>query len=258
MKIIATEDILKATGPIFDAFSYHFYGAVSHRCMGSMTIDKALSPEWLDGTNSAEAFYSALRDKYVPGKPMWLTETAEAACGGDQFAGQFGDTFRYVNQLGALAQKGVKVVMHNTLAASDYGLLDEDTLEPRPDYWAALLWKRTMGEVVLDPGVGHDQSLRIYAHCAKAGKGGVALVALNTDAEHEHTVVLPVAAERFTLTASGLSSTKALLNGAELKVETDGSVGSMKPDHVAAGPVRLPPASITFLVVASAGNKSCM
>ncbi len=258
MKIIATEDILKATEPIFDAFSYHFYGAVSHRCMGSMTIDKALSAEWLDSTNAAEAFYSALRDKYVPDKPMWLTETAEAACGGDQFAGQFGDTFRYVNQLGALAQKGVKVVMHNTLAASDYGLLNEDTLEPRPDYWAALLWKRTMGEVVLDPGVGHDEGVRIYAHCAKAGKGGVALVALNTDAEHEHTVVLPVAAERFTLTPSGLTSTKTLLNRAELKVEADGSVGLLRPDHVAAGPVRLAPASITFLVVGSAGNKACM
>jgi len=26
--------------------------------------------------------------------------------------------------------------MHNTLAASDYGLLDEKTLMPRPNYWA--------------------------------------------------------------------------------------------------------------------------
>lgn len=31
---------------------------------------------------------------------MWLTETAEAACGGDAFAGQFVDVFRYLNQLG--------------------------------------------------------------------------------------------------------------------------------------------------------------
>ena len=181
MKILATEDILKATGPIFDAFSYHFYGAVSRRCMGDMTADKALTAEWLDRTNQGEAFYAGLRDKYVPGKPMWLNETAEAACGGDEFAGQFVDTFRYLNQLGALAQKDVKVVMHNTLAASDYGLLNEDSLEPRPDYWAALLWKRTMGAVVLDPGGPKNQALRIYAHCSQDGKGGVALLALNTD-----------------------------------------------------------------------------
>lgn len=134
MKLLASDDLLKATGPIFDAFSYHFYGAVSRRCTGNITVAQAMSAEWLDRTDAAEAFYAALRDKYMPGKPVWLTETAEAACGGDVFAGQFADTFRFVNQLGALAQKSVQVVMHNTLAASDYGLLNEETLEPRPDY----------------------------------------------------------------------------------------------------------------------------
>jgi hypothetical protein len=32
------------------------------------------------------------------------------------------------DQLRRLAKAGVQVVMHNTLAASDYGLLDETTL----------------------------------------------------------------------------------------------------------------------------------
>jgi hypothetical protein len=41
--------------------------------------------------------------------------------------------------MGRLAQRGVSVIFHNTLAASDYGLIDQQTLEPRPDYWAALL-----------------------------------------------------------------------------------------------------------------------
>ena len=31
-KSLKSEDLLKAAGPIFDAFSYHFYGAVSKRC----------------------------------------------------------------------------------------------------------------------------------------------------------------------------------------------------------------------------------
>ena len=30
--VIKTEDILAATGPAFDAYSYHSYGAVSSRC----------------------------------------------------------------------------------------------------------------------------------------------------------------------------------------------------------------------------------
>jgi heparanase len=165
--------------------------------------------------------------------------------------------FRYLNQLGTLAQNGVKVVMHNTLASSDYGLLTEDTLDPRPDYWAALLWKRIMGEVVLDPGTPKDQSLRIYAQCSKDGKGGVAVVALNTDTKQEQMLTLSQAAESFTLTAADLTSTNVLLNGTELQPESDGSVGALKPDHLKAGPTRLAPASVTFLIFPSAKNKSC-
>ena len=188
---------------------------------------------------------------------MWVTETAEAACGGDQFAGEFVDTFRYLNQLGTLAQKGVKVVMHNTLASSDYGLLNEDTLDPRPDYWAALLWKRAMGDVVLDPGTPKNESLRIYAHCSKDGKGAVALVALNTDTKQDQVLTLPQAAESFTLTAADLTSAKVLLNGADLQPEPDGSVGTLKPEHLKAGPTQLAPASVTFLIFPSARNQSC-
>ena len=78
MSLLRTEDLLKATGPIFDAFSYHFYGTVSKRCGGKMTIDQALTTEWLDRTNRDEAFYASLRDKYQPGKPIWLNETGRS------------------------------------------------------------------------------------------------------------------------------------------------------------------------------------
>ncbi|MGA9668893.1 MAG: hypothetical protein WBQ94_06775 [Terracidiphilus sp.] len=258
IKLLGTDELMHASGPIFDGFSYHFYGAVSKRCLGNMTVDKGLTAEWLDRTNIAEEFYSALRDKYMPGKPMWLSETAEAACGGDRLAGQFVDTFRYLNQLGRLAQKGVQAVMHNTLASSDYGLLNEDTLEPRPDYWAALLWKRTMGNVVLDPGDTKDQRLRIYAQCSKSGKGGVALVVLNTDTQNDRALILPSDAEELTLTAPELTSTKLILNGTTLEAGLDGSIGDFKGKEVKMGAIRLAPSSITFLTLPSSHNKACM
>jgi hypothetical protein len=258
MKLIGSEDIMKATGPIFDAFSYHFYGGVSHRCLGTLTVDQALSAEWLNRTDTAEAFYAALRDKYLPGKPLWITETGEAACGGDEFAGQFVDSFRFLNQLGSLAQKNVKVILHQTLVGSDYGLLNEETLEPTPDYWAALLWKRLMGTVVLDPGTPKDQSLRIYAHCMKGKKGGVSVLALNTDTEHEQVLSLPQPAERFTLTAPDLTSNKVLLNGTELQPESDGSIGSLKAAHASPEAIHLEPSSVTFLIIPLAHNQSCM
>jgi hypothetical protein len=37
-KMISTEDMLKGTGPIFDAFSYHFYTTLSERCVGKMGL----------------------------------------------------------------------------------------------------------------------------------------------------------------------------------------------------------------------------
>ncbi len=256
-----SEEILKATGPIFDVFSYHFYGATSRRCTSvglgkGLTFERALSPEWLDSTNQAEDFYAAQRDHFLQGKPIWLTETAEAACGGDPFAAQFVDTFRFVNQLGTLARKGVNVVMHNTFAASDYGLLDDKNLEPRPDYWAAVLWNRTMGTTVLDPGVSTDGPVRVYAHCEKTVLGGVTVLALNTGSS-AHKLNLPLAGEQLQLTAPSLSSTTVYLNGRELKAGPDGSLPAMKGKRFKAGNLRLPPQSISFLTMSLARNPVC-
>jgi hypothetical protein len=257
MTLLPTEDLLKATGPIFDAFSYHFYGGVSRRCGGKLSIGEALSADWLDRTDTVEAFYAALRDRYVPGKAMWLNETAEAACGGDPFAGQFADTFRFLNQLGTLAQKGVQVVMHNTLAASDYSLLTNDTFQPKPNFWAAVLWKKTMGTTVLNPGPSSDPALRIYAQCAKGAKDGITLLVLNTDKSEKHSIVLPVAAQRYALTSDALDSTTVSLNGTALQTPPDGSLPPISGQPVSAGTVTLDPESITFLTISSAKNQSC-
>ena len=255
--LLKSDDLLKATGPIFDAFSYHFYGTVSRRCGGKLTIDQALSPDWLDRTDTVEAFYATLRDRYLPGTPMWLNETAESACGGDPFAGQFVDAFRFLNQLGSLAQKGVKVVMHNTLAASDYSLLTNDTFQPKPDFWAAVLWKQTMGATVLNSGATFDPALRIYAQCAKAAKDGVTLLVLNTAKREKRSIVLQAAAERYTLTSDALDSTSVSLNGTALEVAPDGSLPQISGQPVNAGTVSLDAQSITFLTISAARNKSC-
>jgi hypothetical protein len=248
---------MKATGPAYDVMSYHFYGGVSRRCGGILKLDQALTADWLDRTSTVEAFYAAIRDKYLPGRTVWLSETAEAACGGDPLAGEFVDTFRYLNQLGTLAQRGVQVVMHNTLVASDYGLLHEETYEPKPNYWASLLWNHTMGAVVLDPGTPKDQAVRVYAQCAKSVKGGVTVLALNTDTAHEQQITLPRDAERYTLTAPDLTGDKVLLNGGELKAASDGSVAPLQGAHAGAGTLKLEPASVTFFVISSAHNPAC-
>jgi heparanase len=96
-----SEDLLKATGPAFDIFSYHLYAAASQRCasMGDKvqtTAAAALSEDWLSRPEKIDQYYASLRDHFEPGKPLWITETADAACGGNPWASTFLDTFRYL------------------------------------------------------------------------------------------------------------------------------------------------------------------
>jgi heparanase len=262
MHLLTSEGILKDTGPVFDIFSYHSYGAVSIRCAVASpaigtTKDAALSVDWLSRAASAEAFYAALRDRYEPGKPIWNSETAQAACGGDRWATTFLDTFRYLNQLGSVARAGVQVHMHNTLNASDYGLLDEKTLEPRPDYWAALLWRKLMGTTVLDPGPSTSANLHLYAHCLRDRPGGVALLAINADKDSGQTLQLPLDAEGYTLTAAELTSSTVDLNGKQLGLGAGDALPVLEGAVVHSGTVTLAPASITFLAFPTAGNARC-
>ncbi len=262
LHLLKSEDLLNAEGPGLDAFSYHFYGGVSQRCarMGAgagTTADAALSHEWLSRTDRDEAFYAALRDRLAPGIPLWLTETGETACGGDPWASTFIDSFRYINQLGTLARRGVKTVMHNTLDASDYALIDESTLAPRPNYWAALLWRRLMGTTVLDAGVSQGANLYLYAHCLRGKSGGVALLAINADKAETHDLVLPSKSARYGLASSDLLSSTVQLNGVTLALTSSGDLPDIDGAPQAAGPVSLAPASITFFAFPRAHNKAC-
>jgi hypothetical protein len=263
-KVISTEEMLKGTGPFFDAFSYHFYSTISRRCTGPMgpnvgvNADRALGLPFLEKQLTVERFYSALRDQYLPGKPIWNTETGEAGCGGDPWASTFTDTFRFMDQLGALAQKSVHTVIVNTLASSDYGMLDEETLEPRPDYWAALLWKRTMGTRVLDPGPAPVPSTRIYAQCMKGSKGGVTLLVLNLSRTDAQTLQFPQGGKRFTLSANDMLSHAVSLNGTALKAASDGSVPSLEGRSFKAGALTLAPVTISFLELPAARNAACI
>jgi hypothetical protein len=253
----AVSDLFAAAGPGIDAVSYHYYGALSARCSGTQAPEAAVSDQWLSRTDQTLAFYRAIRDRLEPRKPIWLTETGEAACGGNPWASTFLDTFRYLDQLGRLAKAGVQVVMHNTLAASDYGLLDERTLAPRPNYWGALLWRRLMGTIVLDPGIPVRAGLHVYAHCQRGMRGGVTLLVINTDLGSSQALTLPTASERYTLDAAALQDAVVRLNGHSLALETDDELPHIDGAPTGAGVVEFAPATITFLTIPTAGNKAC-
>ena len=260
--VLKSEDLLRAAGPVFDVFSYHLYAAASQRCatMGASsqtTAAAALSRDWLARPEKIGAFYANLRDRFEPGKSLWITETADAACGGNLWASTFLDAFRYLVQHASLAQRGIKVIMHNTLASSDYGLLDENTFSPRPNYWAALLWRRLMGTTVLDPQISPTPNLYVYAHCLRNHSGGVALLVINADERQAHEVTLVPEAERYTLTAKQLQDREVQLNGKTLQLSSDGDVPEFVGQATRSGRISSAPSSITFLAISNAGNSSC-
>lgn len=243
-----------------DAVSFHFYGGGSQRC-GEIPVigyakKDALGESWLGLIDKAIAKTAALRDKVAPGAPLWLTETGETACGGNPWAATFTDVFRFTDQVARSARQGVQVYMHNTLAASDYGLVDETTHAPRPNYWAAWLWRNFMGNKVLDAGKG-TTGLHVYAHCLRDKPGGVALLAINLDERSGRSLQLPAAAELFTL-RQGRTPAETSLNGSPLTLGPDDSFPALRGTPVNAGRLQLPPASVNYLTFPAAGNASCL
>ena len=262
MPMLHSADLLAADPkPKFDVFSYHYYGAVSERCeaMGpglGTTAAAALSEQWLSQTDRVFEFYKPLHAQYAPEAPIWITETADAACGGNPWASTFLDTFRYLDQMGRLAKRGVKAIFHNTLAASEYGLIDQSDFRPRPNYWAALLWRRLMGTVVLDAGSPRE-GLHLYAQCLRGHPGGVALLAANNSRTDRSEITLPTASVRYTLSASNLQSVSVMLNGKPLKLDPNDDLPEINGRATAAGPMHFAPATITFVAIPEAANAEC-
>lgn len=254
---LAAEDMLKASPPGIDAFSYHHYGDVSQRCNGHRTRDNALDEAWLAGTSGARAVYAHLRDLYAPGKPLWLSEVGDAACGGNPWGATFLDSFRYLDQLGRLAKEGVQVVAHNTLAISDYGLLEEKDYTPRPNYWAALLWRRLMGPMVLDSGIAIREGRHVYAQCSWHKAGAVTLLIINNSRTAATSLAIKGAGLRYTLSADKLDSKIVKLNGKALALGKKDALPPMTGQPIKAGTEKFAPATITFIVLPGANNPAC-
>jgi hypothetical protein len=266
---ISTARLLSGTpSPKFDAFSYHFYGAVSQRCKSLGTRDPknirdvttssgdALAESWLGRADQAQMLYRKMRDRLAPGAPIWITETAQTACGGDPWSATFLDTFRFLDQLGRFARQDVSVIFHNTLAASDYALIDDETWQPRPNYWGALLWRRLMGETVLDAG-DNTGDLHLYAHCLRGRPGGIALLAVNLGRAKPAAVKLPRGAEQYLLSAAKLEGGSVELNGKVLALDAAGALPTLAGKQVRAGMVNLAPLTISFFAVPQAQNAAC-
>lgn len=211
--------------------------------------ERAMDEDYLGVVANSARAYSLDRDKYVPGSPMWVTESGDAGGGGNTWASSYLDVFRFLNELGSFATITDGVLFHNTLCASDYAFLKSETFEPRPNYFAALLWNTLMGTTVYDSGEPIRMGAHVYAHSRRDGKEGVAYLIINNSKTDTTTVELPVAAERYTLSADHVSSPVMKLNGRELVLGENDELPDLSPVIQEAGILTLEPATMTFLVM---------
>src|SRR5262249_33089346 len=144
------------------------------------------------------------------------------------------------------------------------------TLDPRPDYFNSILWKRFMGTRVLD--VARDGTaatdVRAYAHCAAAGAvaaagqptGAVALVLINLASKPRRVAIDGVPGQGATtplLPAPGLDSPKVFANGRLLEPDAEGTPPAIVPVPVSTGAFVLPATSYAFVFLPAAHAAAC-
>ena len=242
------------TEPI-DVFSYHYYNGVSERMAAMMPsaftpASGAMSEAYLGMAGSCARAFAPYRDKYCPGAEMWVTESGDAGAGGHTWASTYLEVPRALNEFGSFATVTNGVIFHNTLASSDYGYLKHGSFNPRPSYFAALLWNTVMGTTVYDTGEPIREGAHVYAHSRRDGKDGIAYLVINNSWTDTTTVELPSAAEVYSLTGNGsLRSRTMLLCGRELVLGEGDELPGLEPAKISCGKIEIAPGGCTFIVI---------
>ena len=254
MPSCSTDALMQGTAEKLDVFSYHYYNGISERLASLMPFahwqaDEAHTEAYLATAPNCALTYAPMRDKYCPGGQMWVTESGDAGGGGDTWASTYLDVLRTLNELGSFAAITDGVIFHNTLASSDYGYLQHGTFEPRPNYFAVLLWNTLMGRTVYDAGPV-SEGAHVYAHSRKDGKDGMAYLIINNSLTKPTTVELPKEAACYALSGEGgMRGRVMLLNGKPLTLGEDDALPALEPVIVPAGTVEIAPGGCTFLII---------
>ena len=255
MAYCSTGDLMDGCTEKLDVFSYHYYNGVSERMAAMMPsaftpAEGAMSEGYLGAAAHSCRCFTSYRDKYCPGGEMWVTESGDAGAGGHTWASTYLEVPRTLNEIADFSTVTNGVIFHNTLASSDYGWLKHGTFDPRPSYFAVLLWKKLMGNTVYATGETIREGAHVFAHSRKDGEEGCVYLILNTSWTDTTTVELPKDAVRYTLTGDGkMRSRTMLLNGKPLALGENDELPSLEGVPQAAGTLELAPGSCTFLVL---------
>lgn len=260
---------MKEGGHLLDIITWHYYPEQSFRCPVATNRAHAgqmLLPSELQEVDRWAGFVETLRTQHGPSAQAWLGETGGAQCGGEpELSDRFGSSLWWVDELGRMARRGQRVVVRQTLSGGDYGLIDDKSLTPNPDYWASLLWKRLMGTKVLAVAANTPTAVQAYAHCHAGVSGAVSMALVNVHPSQSVKVDLPPlgqSAEVYLMQANDLRAKEVALNGTPLRLAAEGTLPALEPRHVMAPEgfgfaLHLPPLTYAFVVLPQAQATAC-
>ena len=255
-------------GDLLDVVTWHYYPQQSERGGDirsngdEWAPEKLHDPERLDLALKWSDDVASHRDAHAPNLPIWLGESGHAQFGGQpESSDRFESSFWWLDQLGALATRNTQVSVRQALTGSNYGIINDVTLEPRPDYWASVLWRRLMGQRVLEVGRTEvSDFVRVYAHCSYERAGAVTVLAINLDGENSVRIEVDGVSndnkELYVLTADALDSAEVMLNGSLLR-DDEGVLPPLEPEPIDVGPADVPAHGIAFIVYPDANAAAC-
>ena len=251
----STKELLDGCSEKIDIFSYHCYNGVSER-MKAMSptmytpASGATSEAYLGLAGNCAKAYIPYRDKYCTSGEMWVTESGDAGAGGHTWGSTYLEVHRTLNEFGSFAAITPGVIFHNTLASSDYGYLQHGTFDPRPSYFATVLWNQLMGETVYDSGEEIREGAHVYAHSRKDVKEGVAYLVINNSKTETTTVELPKEAAVYRLDGNGdMRSSVMYLNGKALVLGENDELPAMEGEITSAGTLEVAPGACVFITI---------
>ncbi|XP_029564775.1 heparanase isoform X1 [Salmo trutta] len=267
------EGFLESGAEAIDACTWHHY-YVNGR---DTSLEDFLDPEVLNTLALKTHEVMETIELTSPGKKVWLGETSSAYGGGAKgLSDTFVAGFMWLDKLGLGAKLGLDVLIRQVLIGSGtYHLVDEN-LDPLPDYWLSVLYKRLVGPEVLSIEafsiLGKTKRVRVYLHCTNKKStsyksGAVTLFALNLS-KGPARISVPVTisnstAEAFVLQSEqpgeeGLYSKSVKLNGEVLKMVDERTLPSLQGTPLPAGEhLRLPGYSFAFYVLSEAQALAC-
>ncbi len=267
------EEFMEQGGHLLDIITWHYYPQQSKRCAiatRQATPTLLLDPDNLDEVDHWEKVVKNKTLSLVGSAPIWLSETGNAQCGGAPgISNAFVGGIWWLDHLGKMARQGQEVVVRQTLAGSDYGLIDDLSLIPNPDYWNSVLWKRLMGPRVLAVQLDKpDRRVRVYAHCSHNPSaneearvnGKVSVLVINVDQQQAARVHFDAAQPPlwvYLITADDLQSKSIRLNGELLEMDPDGHLPELNGQQRNEPYLDLPPTSYAFVSMSATHINAC-